>query len=654
MSREERNRYVRRSKYSRKKKKKSKAKKHSAPKSFTPSIKYEEVDEYFENRLKFNLKLSEIDEKKLLLGKEAWDKSLQFYHNPAIPSALFIFDKSKFLGFFIDMNTWKTVMNLSNSPQLILDKEILNYFNALALHEISHYVVCPYDILTNARLVKAALRHVTERQTAIVVNLFADLHIDMKLFRQKPEIMEEEFRSTFKMNENIGKSKTEKRHSKFYKILVKCYELMWDIDLNLIETEYEDITHLAKRIKDIILKDFEDFTTWEKKVTKIAGILKNVMMEDFQPNSSQPSQNQDGNGGGTTEWGEDLTAGDADNFSNEIQVPLDVQASVGNPLEIKTKSKASGADDGKPGPTRGRGRSTRSKQDEEDRRDAEILAGEMNLGDFVRVNRVMGLVPRTQAIATFYRGISKNLIRIKMVERKPSGSIPIGIEPWRISDPIDKLDILQSLLVSPKIIPNITTRKWIMKDGPGIDSELGLPDLLLVLDSSGSMEWSPFSKRKKNKSPYHLALVASFASLNYALMKGAKVAAINFSDYFNVQSWTRDYRKIEKILLNYQGMGTNLPITEIKKQCQIADRKSIVFLITDFEIFNWGSAYPNILKILQMGNKIIGFFIGGNPSELNSPDFDELSELGAKFYCVKKIDDLIGLVISEIKEVYGE
>jgi hypothetical protein len=456
------------------------------------------------------------------------------------------------------------------------------------------------------------------------------------------------------MNEKIGKSKTEKRHSKFYKILVKCYEMMWDINLNLLETEYEDITPLAKRIKDIIMKDFEDFTTWEKKVTKIAGILKNIMMEDFQPNSGATSKNKDENGDGTAEWGEDLTAGDSEKFSNEIQIPLDVQASVGNPLELKTKSKTPDADDGRPGPSRGRGRGrgSRSKIDEEDRRDAEILAGEMNLGDFVRVNRVMGLVPRTQAIATFYRGISKNLIKIKMVQRKPSGSIPIGIEPWRISDPIEKLDILQSLLVSPKIIPNITTRKWIMKDGPGIDSELGLPDLLLVLDSSGSMDWKPYDKRKKNKSPYHLALVASFASLNYALTKGAKVAAINFSDYFNVQSWTRDSKKIEKILLKYQGMGTNLPITEIKRQCQVADRKSIVFLITDFEIFNWGVAYPDILKILQMGNKIIGFFIGGNPSELNSPDFDELSELGAKFYCVNKIDDLIGLVISEIKEIY--
>ena len=650
MSREERNRYVRRSKYSRKKKKKTKAKKLPTPKSFIPSIKYEEVDDYFQNPQKFKINLSEIDEKKLLLGKEAWEQSLKFFHNPAIPSPLFIFDKSKFLGFFIDMNTWETVMNLSNSPQLILDKEILNYFRALSLHEISHYAVCPYDILTNARLIKAALRHVTERQTPIIVNLFADLLIDMKLFRQKPEIMEEEFRSSFKMNQKIGKSKTEKRHSKFYKILVKCYELMWDINLNLLETEYEDITPLAKRIKDIIMKDFEDFTSWEKKVTKIAGILKNIMMEDFQP--SIESESQPGTGSGTTEWGEDFTAGDTDKFSNEIQIPLDVQATVGNPLEIKTKSKASDASDGRSGPSRGRGRRSRSKTDEEDKRDAEILAGEMNLGDFVRINRIMGLVPRTQAIATYYRGISKNLIKIKMLQRKPSGSIPIGIEPWRISDPIEKLDILQSLLVSPKIIPNITTRKWIMKDGPGIDSELGLPDLLLVLDSSGSMEWDPFSKRKKNKSPYHLALVASFASLNYALMKGAKVAAINFSDYFNVQSWTREIKKIEKILLNYQGMGTNLPTTEIKRQCQIADRKSIVFLITDFEIFNWGVAYPDILKILHMGNKIIGFFIGGNPSELNSPDFDELSTLGAKFYCVNNVDDLIGLVISEIKEVY--
>ena len=173
------------------------------------------------------------------------------------------------------------------------------------------------------------------------------------------------------------------------------------------------------------------------------------------------SKSQNGTGDGETGWGDDLTAGDAEKFGSEIQIPLDVQASVGNPLEIKTKPKKRGGDDGVPGPGRVRGRGSRSKTDEEDQRDAEILAGEMNLGDFVRVNRVMGLVPRTQAIATYYRGISKNLIRIKMVHRKPSGSIPIGIEPWRISDPIEKLDILQSLLLSPKIITNINTRKWV-------------------------------------------------------------------------------------------------------------------------------------------------------------------------------------------------
>ena len=98
------------------------------------------------------------------------------------------------------------------------------------------------------------------------------------------------------------------------------------------------------------------------------------------------------------------------------------------------------------------------------------------------------------------------------MSKRPSGSIPIGIEPWVIGDPIEKLDILQSMLVSPKIIPNVTTRKWIYREGPGIEIEKRLPDMMIVVDSSGSMDWT-YSKSTKNNSPYHLALMASFAAL---------------------------------------------------------------------------------------------------------------------------------------------
>ena len=44
-------------------------------------------------------------------------------------------------------------------------------------------------------------------------------------------------------------------------------------------------------------------------------------------------------------------------------------------------------------------------------------------------------------------------------------------------------------------------------------------------------------------------------------------------------------------------MGTILPIDHIKTMCLSATRRSLIILITDFEIFNWQDAYPEILKI---------------------------------------------------------
>ncbi|MCP4762494.1 MAG: VWA domain-containing protein [archaeon] len=595
-----------------------------------PTISYEDIDIYFKQPNKITL--SEEDENKLLLGKEAWDKSLNIFHNPAIPNPKFVFDQTKTLGFFIELNTWQTVMNLANSPTLVLDSEILNYYHALAVHEISHYVFCPYDNLTNARLIRAAQKKVSERHSPAVVNFFSDLLVDKKNHRKIPKIMEWELQQTYKMSNSVGRSKEEKNHSKFWKTLVKSYEIMWNFDLNLPIKEYEEITPIAKKIVNTIMKNFEDFSLWEKKVTRIAGLLKDFLLEEFQPNRGRkPNQGED-------DIDSEFSPNSINQTGSNTEVPLDVQIAMGNPFEIKTKAKKRQEDN-----------ETRAEK----QKDAETLAQEMSLIDFVKMNRTMGLVAFNQAIATYYRGISKNLMEIKIVQKRPSGSIPIGIETWRVGDPIEKLDVLQSMLVSPAIIPNLTTRKWIVKDGPGIEDELQLPDLFLVIDSSGSMNWDPYSKsKKKQNSPFHLALIASFAALHYALKKGSKVAALNFSEHFRKEDFSRNHRKIEKILLSYQGMGTILPIKEVKRMCKNTERRSLIILITDFDIGNWEESYSDLMEIIQMGNKIIGFFIGGNKSELNSKDFKELSEKGAKFYPINQIDDLIGLVIKEIKEVY--
>ena len=58
------------------------------------------------------------------------------------------------------------------------------------------------------------------------------------------------------------------------------------------------------------------------------------------------------------------------------------------------------------------------------------------------------------------------------------------------------------------------------------------------------------------------------------------------------------------------------------------------------------------MELLAHGHKIVGFFIDGNPRILETPDFTTLQSVGAHFYCVNKLDDLVGLVISEVQANY--
>jgi hypothetical protein len=83
-----------------------------------------------------------------------------------------------------------------------------------------------------------------------------------------------------------------------------------------------------------------------------------------------------------------------------------------------------------------------------------------------------------------------------------------------------------------------------------------------------------------------------------------------------------------------------------------ADRPSLIILISDLELYNWENALKTFKTLLQMGHTLIAFFIDGNEEILKQEDFQELIARGAKFYCVHKMKDLIGLVISEVQEIY--
>ncbi|MBY8992147.1 MAG: VWA domain-containing protein [Candidatus Lokiarchaeota archaeon] len=554
-----------------------------------------------------------IKQKRIVdLAKIAWAETLKEFYYPPLNEPTYLFDYTHLEGFYIDPeNQWEITMNLANTPLFNDDQEYIDYFHSISLHEVSHYQIIPYDGLTNAKLLRAAIENVNPNYAPIVVNVFADLIIDYLLYKKYPNLITWEVKVTYEHIKNKG------RMSDFTKFLFRSYEKIWNLNL-LNDDSLKSIDPLAERVSKVILKDFEDESTWEKKVSTVARHLNNLIQDSF----TMVGKNV------VREKGKEKIKSPGGAF---IEVPNDVLEVMGNPLENKNSDKL------------------KESNEDERRQKAEEFAKNIPYSEFGGPARQAGILLDGIPLATWYRGLAKNLIEIRILEEQPSGQLPVYPEVWRIGDRIEDLDIVQTLLNSPVIIPNLTTRKWAYEKGPGHLTEKQIPDLLLVLDSSGSMKWNYTSRIERGRGPYHVALVAAFAALHYAANKGVKFSVINFSNKADVCQWTADFKKAERVLLRYQGGGTVLPIDEIVQQCDKAERKALIFIITDFGIYNWSKSKKIMLDLAQRGHKIVGFFIGA--SKIPKDKFKTLLDK-VTFYGIRDAKDLIDLVITEVKKYY--
>jgi hypothetical protein len=164
------------------------------------------------------------------------------------------------------------------------------------------------------------------------------------------------------------------------------------------------------------------------------------------------------------------------------------------------------------------------------------------------------------------------------------------------------------------------------------------------------MGWNYSARKVSARGPYHTAVVASFAALHHAASKGVKFSVVNFSNRADTCQWTKNYRRAESTILRYQGGGTVLPIKEIAAQCDKAERKVLVIIITDFGIYNWAKAKKQMINLADNGHQIVGFFIGA--SKIPKDRFKGLLEK-VNFYPIRNIKDLIDLVIDNIKRYYS-
>ncbi|MBN1803068.1 MAG: hypothetical protein JW891_16275, partial [Candidatus Lokiarchaeota archaeon] len=209
-------------------------------------------------------------------AKLAWASVMKELYFPPLQEPRYLFDYSLKEGFYIDhQKGWTITLNLANTPLFIEDKDYINYFRAIMLHEVYHYQLIPYDGLTNAVLLKAASKHISQVLAPIIVNLFSDLVIDTKLRENHHQLIEWELNQTYNHVIRINNGII----CEFSIFVFKIYEKLWKIELNIKPNE--ELDQLADKVSIIVLKDFDNELKWEIKISKIALLLKNLIDDTF-------------------------------------------------------------------------------------------------------------------------------------------------------------------------------------------------------------------------------------------------------------------------------------------------------------------------------------------------------------------------------------
>ncbi|MHA1576588.1 MAG: hypothetical protein ACTSU3_04440 [Candidatus Thorarchaeota archaeon] len=551
-------------------------------------------------------------------AKRAWFLAVADFYHPPLPDPVIEHSEEATSFFYITSDDWTVHLNTAGVPLNLDSNNAEAFLHSICHHEIQHYLLCPYDGVTNGMMFSAARRHLSDSMAMFVCNIFADLVVDSALLKRFLTLTHERI----KMSINDSSLRT-RDHSPLWKLIVSTYRAMWgfpipsgiDIDAATFSAS-EEITKVAR---NFITQE----TKWPTATGKIAKIIA-----DWMPDDEEQLINDEGDGSGQ---------------SVTVRIPLDVDGIMGSPVENRNGDLARRCLDSD---------SARDLDREMEELAIEVESRGGDLQDLESVYILAGAGGHDKTwISFWYRAKTRRFLRFDVSEKKLTGAIPLTPMTWRLGDPIEELDLVQSLQAFPVIVPNMSTRRWLRTDMHGDQINESIPDLLLVIDSSGSMTWS--MGKRKISGDYHTALVSAFAAMDVALRKGKQLAAINFSVGTRKCRWTRDRKDIERVLLSYQGGGTIVPVDLISKYCKEADANAMVLILTDAEVANLEPFLSTVKILSRQGHKVFIFHIGSQKNEKPSKTVRGLMKAGATVIPVSSVKDLPGLVVKEVRSVYN-
>lgn len=231
------------------------------------------------------------------------------------------------------------------------------------------------------------------------------------------------------------------------------------------------------------------------------------------------------------------------------------------------------------------------------------------------------------------RASSFRLPVFTMPLEKVGGLHPHSHSPWEIGKPVQDIDVWTSF---GRVMPGIS-QVWKWEQGETHGDGDGVPDCLVIVDSSGSMT-DPCRELS------HAVLGAGCAADAY-LRRGKRVAVYNFSDAQangkEILDFSRDRKRVFWALCRYFGGGTALHLPDLEP---LLKSQVDIFLITDMQITNLDALMQ---FLVGKKNRVTAVHVAQNRDVARFRQRVETAE-HICVYAVEKTEDIPDIVLAEV------
>lgn len=230
----------------------------------------------------------------------------------------------------------------------------------------------------------------------------------------------------------------------------------------------------------------------------------------------------------------------------------------------------------------------------------------------------------------YLRAIGRKKIEFTIKIQRPSvGKVVRGsLEPWTPDDEASELEVEDSVMNSPMLIPGVSTLKAEKK--MGYEEAPSVPPVLMVLDTSGSMDRDDA-----------LVICYSFLSACESYKTPASVILFSGMPYYSAP-FTENYEELARGIYNgYCGGGTDTLRAAQEAGEKLHGRpKSLLIFISDFECYKKDKTV-DLLRELKRDHFVVCIVLQN--SSISRGDF-----VGLKAEIVDGPDGISNLVIDEL------